>query len=172
MLEDKQRNRILLEDGTSLTSIDAIVKKILKREVIPDTVKTLKSFDTDNYNLHYNRDYSFNEEIKCLAANDHEHTEKHLESLICLLENSERFLWTDKEIERLQKELSFFIRTNNILFLLEVKKLIDTFIENDIVWGVGRGSACASFVLFLLQVHDVNPIKYDIDFFELSKEQD
>ena len=172
MLEDKQRDRILLEDGTSLTNLDSIVKKILKKEVIPETVKTIRSFDTENYDLHFNRDYSFSEEIKQLSPNNHVHTEQQLDTLIELLENSDRFGWTDNEIERLQKELSFFVKTNNILFLLEVKKLIDIFAEKDIVWGIGRGSACASFVLYLLKVHDVNPIKYHIDFFELSKEQD
>lgn len=30
------------------------------------------------------------------------------------------------------------------------------------VWGVGRGSSCASLLLFLLGLHQVDPIKYQI----------
>lgn len=30
------------------------------------------------------------------------------------------------------------------------------------VWGVGRGSSCASLVLHLIGVHEVDPVKYNI----------
>lgn len=39
----------------------------------------------------------------------------------------------------------------------------DVFIENDVVWGVGRGSSVASYLLFLLDIHIIDPIKYDLD---------
>lgn len=30
------------------------------------------------------------------------------------------------------------------------------------VWGVGRGSSCASLILHLIGVHEVDPVKYNI----------
>ena len=38
----------------------------------------------------------------------------------------------------------------------------DTFEQNNTVWGVGRGSSCASLLLFLIGLHKVDPIKFNI----------
>jgi len=40
--------------------------------------------------------------------------------------------------------------------------VIDTLKETKTVWGVGRGSSCASLVLFIIGLHKVDPIKYGI----------
>lgn len=40
--------------------------------------------------------------------------------------------------------------------------VVDVFRENNVVWGVGRGSACASYLLYLTGLHLVNPLKYNI----------
>ena len=47
-------------------------------------------------------------------------------------------------------------------FVKTVIFIVDTFKEAGIVWGVGRGSSCASYILFLLGLHLVDPIKFDI----------
>lgn len=44
--------------------------------------------------------------------------------------------------------------------------IVDTFKNEHKVWGVGRGSSCASLVLFLIGLHQVDPIKYNIDMHE------
>jgi DNA polymerase III alpha subunit len=41
--------------------------------------------------------------------------------------------------------------------------------ENNIVLGVGRGSSVASYVLYLLGVHRVDSLKYDLDIKEFLK---
>ena len=40
--------------------------------------------------------------------------------------------------------------------------IVDKFKESKTVWGVGRGSSCASYVLFLIGLHKVDPIKFGI----------
>lgn len=40
--------------------------------------------------------------------------------------------------------------------------IVDTFKQSGTVWGVGRGSSCASLVLFVIGLHKVDPIKYNI----------
>jgi len=40
--------------------------------------------------------------------------------------------------------------------------VIDTLRENSLVWGVGRGSSCACFCLFLLGIHLIDPVKFGI----------
>ena len=47
--------------------------------------------------------------------------------------------------------------------------LVDFMRENDIVWGVGRGSSVASYVLYLIGVHRINSIQYDLDWREFLR---
>lgn len=39
---------------------------------------------------------------------------------------------------------------------------VDTCIENNIVWGVGRGSSVSSYVLFVIGVHKIDSLKYNL----------
>lgn len=43
-----------------------------------------------------------------------------------------------------------------LIYILDVLRM------NKQVWGVGRGSSCASLVLFIIGVHEVDPVKYSI----------
>jgi len=45
----------------------------------------------------------------------------------------------------------------------------DEFINNDVVWGVGRGSSVSSYLLYLLEIHLVDPIEYDLDIHEFIR---
>lgn len=47
--------------------------------------------------------------------------------------------------------------------------LVDFMRENGIVWGVGRGSSVASYVLYLIGVHRINSIQYDLDWREFLR---
>lgn len=40
--------------------------------------------------------------------------------------------------------------------------VVDTFKETNTVWGVGRGSSCASLILFIIDLHKVDPVKFNI----------
>lgn len=48
--------------------------------------------------------------------------------------------------------------------------VIVTFKESNTVWGVGRGSSCASLVLFILGLHKVDPIRFNIPMSEFFHE--
>jgi len=41
--------------------------------------------------------------------------------------------------------------------------------RNNIVWGLGRGSSTASYVLYLLGVHKINSLYYDLSIEEFLK---
>jgi DNA polymerase III alpha subunit len=47
--------------------------------------------------------------------------------------------------------------------------LVDFMRENNIVWGVGRGSSVASYVLYLIGVHRIDSIQYDLDWREFLR---
>jgi DNA polymerase III alpha subunit len=76
---------------------------------------------------------------------------------------------TDAELQRAGQELLLFQERDMFMLLKYLKYLVDTMRENNIVWGVGRGSSVASFVLFLLGVHKINSLYYDLSIDEFLK---
>jgi len=78
---------------------------------------------------------------------------------------------SDVEKARVLQELELFFQHNMIEVLNYLKYLVDTMRTNNVVWGVGRGSSVASYCLYLLGVHKVNSIQYDLDIHEFLKEK-
>lgn len=76
---------------------------------------------------------------------------------------------TEIEFSRVQQEYELFKAHNMVIVLKVVKYLVDTFRANNIVWGVGRGSSVASYCLYLLGLHKINSIKYNLDIGEFLK---
>lgn len=78
---------------------------------------------------------------------------------------------TQEEKLRIDAELVLFIQHGMFDLLFYLKYLVDTMRENNIVWGVGRGSSVSSYVLYLLGIHKINSLKYELDIKEFLKEQ-
>lgn len=76
---------------------------------------------------------------------------------------------TETELQRCGQELLLFQERNLFPLLCYLKYLVDTMRDNSIVWGVGRGSSVASYVLYLIGVHRINSIYYDLDIHEFLK---
>ena len=76
---------------------------------------------------------------------------------------------TDIELERVGQELILFQERNLFNLLRYLKYLVDVLREHNIVWGVGRGSSVSSYVLFLIGVHKINSIEYDLSINEFLK---
>ncbi len=75
----------------------------------------------------------------------------------------------DYELQRVGEELLLFQERDAFDLLRYMKYLVDTLRKHSIVWGVGRGSSVASYVLFLLGVHKINSIYYNLDIDEFLK---
>jgi|TARA_R100000030_G_scaffold96435_1_gene84562 DNA polymerase III alpha subunit len=75
----------------------------------------------------------------------------------------------DEEKLRVQMEYDLFEKKNFIRVLQFLIYFIDTLRANNIVWGVGRGSSVASFCLFLIGVHKINPMLYNLDITEFLR---
>ena len=73
------------------------------------------------------------------------------------------------EAERVQLELSLFRERNLDIVLKFIIYLVDTMRKNNIVWGVGRGSSIASYCLYLIGLHKIDSIKYELDIKEFLK---
>lgn len=76
---------------------------------------------------------------------------------------------TEEEIQRVGSELLLFQSREMFPLLRYLKYLVDTMRQHDIVWGVGRGSSVASFVLFLIGIHRINSLYYDLSIDEFLK---
>jgi len=75
----------------------------------------------------------------------------------------------EAELQRAGKELLLYQERDMFILLQYLKYLVDTMRANNIVWGVGRGSSVASFVLFLIGVHKINSLYYDLPIEEFLK---
>ena len=76
---------------------------------------------------------------------------------------------TREQYDRVIDELAQFEQRGMMHILLWLKYFVDTLRENNMVWGVGRGSSVSSYVLFLLDVHRVDSLKYELDIKEFLK---
>jgi DNA polymerase III alpha subunit len=76
---------------------------------------------------------------------------------------------TETELQRVGQELLLYQERNLFPLLRQLKYLVDTWRAHNIVWGVGRGSSVASYVLYLIGVHRINSIYYDLDIAEFLR---
>lgn len=72
--------------------------------------------------------------------------------------------------DRLVRELELFRQHNMIPVITAMKYIVDTLRANNVVWGVGRGSSVASYVLHLIGVHKIDSVKYKLPIEEFFKE--
>ena len=76
---------------------------------------------------------------------------------------------SEAELQRAGQELLMFQERDMFVLLQYLKYLVDTMRKHNVVWGVGRGSSVASFVLFLIGVHKINSLYYDLSIDEFLK---
>ena len=70
---------------------------------------------------------------------------------------------SDAELQRCGAELLLFQERDLFNLLRYLVYLVDTMQENNLIWGVGRGSSVASYVLYKLGVHRIDSLFYDLD---------
>jgi len=76
---------------------------------------------------------------------------------------------TPEETKRVTAELAAFKDKNLLNLLRYINYLTHILRANKILWGVGRGSSVASFVLYLLGINRINPLKYNLDWQEFLR---
>jgi len=74
-----------------------------------------------------------------------------------------------KRKARVEAELDLF-RTRNLFSILQLLiYIIDIMRKHNLVWGVGRGSSVASYCLYLIGVHKIDSVEYNLDIREFLK---
>ena len=69
---------------------------------------------------------------------------------------------SEAELQRVGHELLLYAERDLFNLLRYLKYLVDVMRENGIIWGVGRGSSVASFVLYKLGVHRIDSLHYEL----------
>jgi DNA polymerase III alpha subunit len=70
---------------------------------------------------------------------------------------------TEAELQRCGKELLLYQERDLFALLRFMVYMVDVMTEHRIIWGVGRGSSVASYVLYKLQVHRIDSMYYNLD---------
>jgi DNA polymerase III alpha subunit len=89
---------------------------------------------------------------------------KNMDIELFLVQHSE-----EQNYQRLMDELAAYKARNMLDLLRWLKYFVDTCSKEGVVWGLGRGSSVASYVLYIIGVHNINPIKYNLDWQEFLR---
>ena len=76
---------------------------------------------------------------------------------------------TQAQLQRVGQELLLYQERNLFDLLRYLKYLVDVMRENHVIWGVGRGSSVSSYVLFLIGIHRIDSMHYDLDIHEFLR---
>jgi len=70
---------------------------------------------------------------------------------------------TDEQRQRVGQELMMYLERGLFDLLNFLRYMVQVMRDNNIVWGVGRGSSVSSYILYLLKVHRVDSMYYDLN---------
>ncbi|RYD68017.1 MAG: hypothetical protein EOP83_01585 [Verrucomicrobiaceae bacterium] len=76
---------------------------------------------------------------------------------------------TDEQRDRVNEEMDLYEARELVPLLQTMICLVEHFKESGIVWGVGRGSSVASYVLYLIKVHRIDSLRFGLSIHEFLK---
>ena len=76
---------------------------------------------------------------------------------------------SEAALQRVGEELLLYQARDLFDLLRYLKFLVDLMQQNHLIWGVGRGSSVASYVLYLLKVHRIDSLHYNLDIAEFLR---
>lgn len=76
---------------------------------------------------------------------------------------------TEAELQRVGEELLLYQERGLFDLLRYLKYLVDVMTKNKLIWGVGRGSSVASYILYKLRVHRIDSMFYKLDIAEFLR---
>lgn len=75
----------------------------------------------------------------------------------------------EAELQRCGEELLLYQERDLFNLLKFLKYLVDIMKSNRVIWGVGRGSSVASFILYKMGVHRIDSMYYQLDIKEFLR---
>ena len=71
--------------------------------------------------------------------------------------------------QRVEQEIIEFKQRNMIPMLKFLVYMVTELKQHNIMWGVGRGSSVSSYILYLIGVHKIDSLKYNLDYKEFLR---
>jgi DNA polymerase III alpha subunit len=158
-------NMIINEQGFAFVTDDDLVELLLEQKkvkILPSNLSTWNEFDKNCKSNKIENPFVLAEDN--LSWNmPQKYKDLDIEKL--LLSKCS----TAKQLDRVHIELALF-RERDLFDLLKfLVYFMDTVKSNNVIYGVGRGSSVASYCLYLLGVHRVDSLKYNLDIKEFLK---
>ena len=144
-------NNLLMDADVDLSSVAAVlenVPSIIKYDELAAQALTIEQFDSANQ-----LNWFMPDEYKNLDIAEH---------VLGLCSS-------DAALQRVGEELLLYQARGLFDLLRYLKFLVDTMHENRVIWGVGRGSSVSSYVLYLLKVHRIDSLHYNLDIAEFLR---
>ena len=174
------KDRTLWFDGDSTVSHDYVVNAITLGKSTKGLFVDTITDDIEQYNRFAKADEQLQVKYHVRENNVEWTIPKEYKVLDIEEVIAERFFWESKNsrlthdehnarLDRIRQELQLYENLGLIDVLRTLIYLINTLYENNVVWGVGRGSSVASYILYLIGVHDVDSVKYDLDITEFLR---
>lgn len=76
---------------------------------------------------------------------------------------------SEAALQRVGEELLLYQARDLFDLLRYLKFLVDIMKQNNLIWGVGRGSSVASYVLYLMEIHRIDSLHYNLDIAEFLR---
>jgi DNA polymerase III alpha subunit len=73
-------------------------------------------------------------------------------------------------LQRIADELEQIEQRGMVEFMRTIIYVLDTLRKNNVVWGVGRGSSCACYLLFIVGLHAVDCVRFEVPMEEFFHE--
>ena len=174
--------RVLCYDGESVVEMPFLYDYILNGGKASKVFVSKKDFNTDEVQTH-NKKFKSDKlayKTKMNPLSTEWNIPKHYKELDIadyiwgkLKEETEKRKFGEDEYkERLMRtkmEIRIWKKRNLFGMLRTLIYVVNTFEEHKIVWGTGRGSSCASYLLYLIGLHQVDSVKYDLDLGEFFR---
>lgn len=176
----KLNDRILWYDGDSTVTEEFIMNKVSEGKSIDGLFIDKISENVKKYNTLVSQDAEIKIKTEVSAPNlDFNIPQKFLtldvENYVLHLLREELKQYKEQNIQARNrvsttlKELELYKKLNLMNVLRTLIFVINTLQDKNIVWGVGRGSCVASYVLYLIGVHDVDSVEYNLDINEFLR---
>ena len=149
----------------------------LKLEIV-DQIVMVDDCSTDNSYLKAEKIFKDNNKILLTKTKSNKGKGAAVKKGLSLISTSHVIIH-DADLEYFPDDIPEMTRTTHELYLydkygiIDVLKvcvyIVDTLRKHNIIWGVGRGSSVSSYVLYLIGIHKVDSIKYELDINEFLK---
>ena len=173
-------NRTLWYDGDSTVTVESLMRTIVNGNSTKGLYVAEMTPEIEQYNKNcypepkigvketvrpLSFDWNIPEEYKTLDVTRYV-SEKLMRGYDTKAYNSDELV---DRAERVADELNLYEKLDLVDVLRTLIFVINTLIENKVVWGVGRGSSVSSYVLYLIGVHDVDSFKYGLNIEEFLR---